>query len=158
MSSINWNYFVSDQRSNTARSQSYVRLLMMRSWCKRSQFMHSIWMLQSTRWKDIKLVTANDPVDNCRRFYEINIYCHDRTISPLRNSGGFGLIHNQIISDAVLDYNVHMRESRRCIESSRTNHQVNSEILHNRKLFELYKIEHLNQRLDSLIREEYFQH
>ena len=40
---------------------------------------------------------------------EIEIYYHDRTISQLRNSGGFGLIQNQRISDAVLDYDVHMR-------------------------------------------------
>jgi len=74
---------------------------------------------------------------------EIEIYYHDRTISQLRNSGGFGLIRNQEVSDAVLDYDVHMRESRRYIESSRTNHSVNSEIQHHKRIFEFYRVEHL---------------
>lgn len=76
---------------------------------------------------------------------EINIYYHDRTISQLRNSGGFGLIQNQDISDAILDYDIHMRETKRYIDSSRANHHVNSEILHHRKIFELYKVEHLRE-------------
>ena len=74
---------------------------------------------------------------------EIDIYYHDRIISQLRNSGGFGLIRDQGISDAILDYDIHMRETKRYIESSRVNHHVNSEILHHRKIFELYRIEHL---------------
>ena len=68
---------------------------------------------------------------------------HDRTISQLRNSGGFGLIDKQEISDAVLDYDVHMRESIQYGESSRSNHFINNDILLNDKLYELYRIEHL---------------
>jgi hypothetical protein len=67
----------------------------------------------------------------------------DRTISQLRNSGGFGLIKKQAISDAVLDYDVHMRESIIYGESIRSNHIVNDNILINNKMFELYKVEHL---------------
>ena len=68
---------------------------------------------------------------------------HDRTISQLRNTGGFGLIGEQEVSDAVLDYDVHMRESIQFGESSRSNHFINNDILLNDKLYELYRVEHL---------------
>jgi hypothetical protein len=74
----------------------------------------------------------------------ILISYHDRTISQLRNSGGFGLIDKQEISDAVLDYDVRMRESIRFIESSRSNHLINNDILLNSQMYELYRVEHLN--------------
>src|SRR6266705_7123371 len=35
---------------------------------------------------------------------EIDFTYHDRTISQLRNSGGFRIIHSQKVSDALLDY------------------------------------------------------
>ncbi|MEQ8219203.1 MAG: DUF6090 family protein [Arenibacter sp.] len=73
----------------------------------------------------------------------ILITYHDRTISQLRNSGGFGLIHKQEISDAVLDYDVYMRESIRFNESSRSNHLINSDILLNHQMYEIYRVEHL---------------
>ncbi len=68
---------------------------------------------------------------------------HDRTISQLRNSGGFGLIDKQEISDAVQDYDVYMRESIKFSESSRSNHFINSDILLNNQMYELYRVEHL---------------
>lgn len=73
----------------------------------------------------------------------ILISYHDRTISQLRNSGGFGLIDKQEISDAILDYDVHMRESIRFGESSRSNHFINNDILLNDQMYELYRVEHL---------------
>ncbi len=73
----------------------------------------------------------------------ILISYYDRTISQLRNSGGFGLIDKQEISDAVLDYDVHMRESIRFSESSRSNHFINNDILLNDQMYELYRVEHL---------------
>ncbi len=73
----------------------------------------------------------------------ILISYHDRTISQLRNSGGFGLINKQEISDAVLDYDVYMRESIRFNESSRSNHFINNDILLNDKMYDLYRVEHL---------------
>jgi len=73
----------------------------------------------------------------------ILISYHDRTISQLRNSGGFGLIDKPEISDAVLDYDVFMRESIRFSESSRSNHFINNDILLNDKMYELYRVEHL---------------
>jgi hypothetical protein len=73
----------------------------------------------------------------------ILISYHDRTLSQLRNSGGFGLIGKQDISDAILDYDVHMRESIRFNESSRSNHLINNDILLNDQMYELYRVEHL---------------
>ena len=73
----------------------------------------------------------------------IEISYHDRTISQLKNSGGFGLIQDQSISDAILDYDVFMRESMRFSGSSRSNHMINNDILHNQKMYELFKVEHL---------------
>ena len=73
----------------------------------------------------------------------ILISYHDRTISQLRNSGGFGLIDKQEISDAVQDYDIYMRESIKFNESSRSNHFINSDILLNNQMYELYRVEHL---------------
>ena len=74
---------------------------------------------------------------------QIDISYHDRTISQLSNSGGYRLIHNQNVSDAVLDYDVYMRESMRFIESSWSNNLVNNDVLINYKMYELYKVQHL---------------
>ena len=73
----------------------------------------------------------------------ILITYHDRTMSQLRNSGGFGLIENQKTSDAILDYDVHMREAIQFTESSRSNHFINNDILLNDKMYELYRVMHL---------------
>ncbi len=73
----------------------------------------------------------------------IQISYHDRTISQLKNSGGFGLIDDQNISDAILDYDIYMRESKEFNESSRSNHHINNDILLNNKMYELYKVVHL---------------
>lgn len=73
----------------------------------------------------------------------IEVSYHDRTISQLKNSGGFGMIQDQAISDAVLDYDVYMRESMRYNESIQSNHHVNHDISLNRRIYELYRVEHL---------------
>ncbi|NND31961.1 MAG: hypothetical protein HKN76_05170 [Saprospiraceae bacterium] len=73
----------------------------------------------------------------------IRISYHDRTISQLKNSGGFGLIKSQGVSDAILDYDVYMRESMEFSEGSRSNHHVNNDILLNSRMYEIYRIEHL---------------
>jgi len=89
----------------------------------------------------------------------IQLSYHDRTISQLRNSGGFGLISNQEVSDAVLDYDMYMRESIKFNESSRSNHLINNDILINNKIYELYKVEHLKDTAiiykDEMHRVEY---
>ena len=74
---------------------------------------------------------------------QIDITYHDRTISQLRNSGGYRLIHNQKVSDAVLDYDIYMRELIRFIESSLNNNMVNNDILINYRMYELYKVQNL---------------
>jgi hypothetical protein len=73
----------------------------------------------------------------------IEVSYHDRTISQLKNSGGFGLIQDQAISDAVLDYDVHMKESMSYNESIYSNHHINHDISLNRRIYELYRVEHL---------------
>ncbi len=46
-------------------------------------------------------------------------------------------------SDAILDYDVYMRESIGFSESSRSNHFINNDILLNDQMYELYRVEHL---------------
>lgn len=80
----------------------------------------------------------------------IDIIYHDRIISELRNSGGFGLIRNQKISDAILDYDIYMRETRRYIESSRIVELINHEIQHHHRVFEMHKVAHLKKKAIEL--------
>lgn len=73
----------------------------------------------------------------------IQLSYYDRTISQLRNSGGFRLIKNQTISDAILDYYIHMEETIKFQEGPLINSVVNNDILINNKIYELYKVQHL---------------
>ena len=73
----------------------------------------------------------------------IKLTYHDRTMSQLRNTGGFGLIDDQDLSDVILDYDVYMRESVGFTENSYSNHLINSDILRNQQMYELYRVEHL---------------
>ncbi len=71
---------------------------------------------------------------------------HDRTISQLRNSGGFGLIRNQSVSDGILDYDIHMRESIATAEGRLGTYLINNDIRLNHGLYELYKVQHLKDQ------------
>ena len=73
---------------------------------------------------------------------------HDRTISQLKNSGGFRLIGNQKVSDALLDYDVYMKESVNYEESGWSNNIINMDVNLNYKAYELYRV---NTLQDSAI-------
>lgn len=73
----------------------------------------------------------------------IDISYHDRTISQLRNSGGFQLVRNKKVSDAIVDYDIYMRESIKIIESSRSTDLINNDIMINYNIYEIYKVQHL---------------
>lgn len=73
----------------------------------------------------------------------IEISYHDRTISQLRNSGGFRLVLNKKVSDALMDYDIYMRESIKYVESSGSTNLVNNDILINYNIYEIYRVQHL---------------
>ena len=73
----------------------------------------------------------------------IDISYHDRTITQLKNSGGFQLIRNKKVSDGILDYDIFMRESIKYMESERSNNLINYEINLIYNIFELYKVQQL---------------
>ena len=73
----------------------------------------------------------------------IDISYHDRTITQLKNSGGFQLIRNKKVSDAILDYDIFMRESIKYMESDRTSNLINNDNILNYNMYELYKVQHL---------------
>ena len=73
----------------------------------------------------------------------IDITYHDRTITQLRNSGGFQLIRNKKVSDAIMDYDIFMREAIKFMESSRYSNLINNETQMNFNMFEFYKVVHL---------------
>src|SRR5262249_24223085 len=54
----------------------------------------------------------------------IDFTYHDRTITQLKNSGGFRLISNRDVSDALVDYDTYMRESVEYAQSGLTNNLV----------------------------------
>lgn len=76
---------------------------------------------------------------------EIDISYHDRTISQLRNSGGFRLVQNKKVSDALMDYDMYMRESIKYVESSGSTNLVNNDILINYNIYEIYRVQHLKE-------------
>jgi len=73
----------------------------------------------------------------------IDITYHDRTITQLKNSGGFQLIQNKNVSDAIMDYDTYMRESIKFMESSRASNLINNETQVFFNTFEFYKVQHL---------------
>jgi len=73
----------------------------------------------------------------------INFTYHDRTISQLKNSGGFRLIRDQKVSDAILDYDTYMKQSVDLAESAWTTNLINNDILLNYQTYEVYRVQKL---------------
>lgn len=73
----------------------------------------------------------------------IDFTYHDRTISQLKNSGGFRLIRDQKVSDAILDYDTYMKQSVDLAESAWTTNLINNDILVNYQTFEIYRVQKL---------------
>jgi hypothetical protein len=83
----------------------------------------------------------------------IDFTYHDRTISQLKNSGGFRLIRHQDVSDAILDYDIHMRQSVDLAESWWTSNLVATDIKLNYQVYELYRVQQLQDSALAHIRE-----
>lgn len=75
----------------------------------------------------------------------IDFTYHDRTISQLKNSGGFRLIRDQKVSDAILDYDTYMRQSVELAESAWTSNLINNDIRINSQTFEIYRVQSLQK-------------
>jgi len=73
----------------------------------------------------------------------IDFTYHDRTISQLKNSGGFRLIRDQKVSDAILDYDTYMKQSVDLAESAWTSNLINNDIQINAQVFEIYRVQNL---------------
>ena len=73
----------------------------------------------------------------------IDFTYHDRTISQLKNSGGFRLIRNQKVSDELLDYDVFMKESVNYAQGGWTNNLINSDVLLNYQVYQFYRVQKL---------------
>ena len=73
----------------------------------------------------------------------IDISYHDRTISQLKNSGGFQFVRNKQVSDAIVDYDIYMRESIKNVESNMSSNLINNDIMINYNFYEIYKVQHL---------------
>ena len=75
----------------------------------------------------------------------IDFTYHDRTISQLKNSGGFRLIRDQKVSDAILEYDTYMKQSVELAESAWTSNLINNDILINSQIFEIYRVQNLQE-------------
>lgn len=66
-----------------------------------------------------RIIRCSDAIGNEKRLYHFfSLLCegltfryYDRTIAQLRNSGAFRLVHKTNVSDAMLEYDVIMREA-----------------------------------------------
>lgn len=73
----------------------------------------------------------------------IDFTYHDRTITQLKNSGGFRMVRNQKVSDALLDYDTYIRQSIDLAEGWWTNNLVSTDIRIAYQLFEVYRVKRL---------------
>ena len=73
----------------------------------------------------------------------IDFTYHDRTITQLKNSGGFRMVRNQKVSDALLDYDTYMRQSIELAEGWWTNNLVSTDIRIAYQIFEFYRVRKL---------------
>ncbi|HLX92871.1 MAG TPA: hypothetical protein VKR32_14395 [Puia sp.] len=71
----------------------------------------------------------------------IDFTYHDRTISQLKYSGGFRLVRNKEVSDALLDYDIYMRQSVAYAENWFTSSIVSTDININYHIYELYRVQ-----------------
>jgi hypothetical protein len=78
----------------------------------------------------------------------IDFTYHERTISQLKNSGGYRMVRNQKVSDALLDYDTYMRQSIELAEGWWTNNLVSTDIRISYQIFEYYRVRNL---LDSAL-------
>jgi hypothetical protein len=83
----------------------------------------------------------------------IDFTYHDRTISQLKNSGGFRLIRNNEVSDALLDYDIYMRQSAAYAEGWWTSSIVSTDIQINYRIYELYRVQKLQDSAVAHINE-----
>lgn len=82
----------------------------------------------------------------------IDFTYHERTISQLKNSGGFRLIRDQKVSDAILDYDTYMKQSVELAESAWTSNLINNDIQTNSQVFEIYRVQDLQKNALSNLR------
>jgi hypothetical protein len=73
----------------------------------------------------------------------IDFTYHDRTIAQLKYSGGFRLIKDQKVSDAILDYDTYMRQSVELAKSAWTSNLINNDIMINSQTYEIYRVQNL---------------
>jgi hypothetical protein len=78
----------------------------------------------------------------------IDFTYHDKTITQLKNSGGFRMVRNQKVSDALLDYDTYMLKSIELAQGWWTNNLVSTDIRIGYQLFESYRVRKL---LDSAL-------
>ena len=73
----------------------------------------------------------------------IDFTYHDRTITQLKNSGGFRMIDKQNVSDALMDYDTYMRESINYAAGWWTNNLVSTDIHLTYQVYEFYRVQKL---------------
>jgi len=78
----------------------------------------------------------------------IDFTYHDRTITQLKNSGGFRMISNQEVSDALLDYDTYMRQSVEYASGWWTNNLVSTDI---HLTYQVYDFSRVQKLQDSAI-------
>jgi hypothetical protein len=83
----------------------------------------------------------------------IDFTYHDRTISQLKNSGGFRLIRDKEVSDEILDYDTYMRQSVAYAEDWWTSSIISTDFQINYRIYELYKVQKLQDSALSHINE-----
>jgi len=73
----------------------------------------------------------------------IDFTYHDRTVSQLKNSGGFRLIRDQNVSDALLDYDIYMRRSVDFATNAFITDMINNGVRLLYQTFEIYRVQYL---------------